>query len=112
MDLEDTLYVAQAGPTAVLDVIYGNAQGTIRTEFMAHKNGFSAKSLRRELESAGFKSDHIIIMSLPKAWELRACEFTVRHDSSVFVCIFYRDLSLFLCLTFACSRTFLSLSSI
>jgi len=53
--LEDTLYVAPAGPICPVDVLYGYrksiAAGNV---FMAHKTGFTARTLRKKLESAGF----------------------------------------------------------
>lgn len=56
MDLEDTLYVSPAGPIAPIDVLYGlgrqiEASGV---DFFAHKTGFSAQSLTRAVEKAGF----------------------------------------------------------
>ena len=53
--LEDTLYESPAGPISPVDIMYGfrksMAQGNL---FMAHKMGFSARSLASHLLSAGF----------------------------------------------------------
>ncbi|MFO1349667.1 MAG: methyltransferase domain-containing protein [Gammaproteobacteria bacterium] len=54
--LEDPLYQSPVGPITALDVLYGHrpalAQGR---HFMAHKTGFTATTLRRKLEAAGFQ---------------------------------------------------------
>jgi len=47
LDVEDILYTSPAGPIRVVDVLYGY-QADIeqsRSDFFAHKNGFSVKSL-------------------------------------------------------------------
>lgn len=53
--LEDTLYVSPAGPICPVDVLYGFrksiAAGNV---FMAHRTGFTARTLREKLEAAGF----------------------------------------------------------
>ena len=56
IDLEDTLYVSPAGPVAPIDVIYGLGRQieTSGVDFFAHKTGFSAQSLTRAVEKAGF----------------------------------------------------------
>ena len=53
--LEDPLYVADAGPVTPLDMVYGHAREISRGfEFMAHRTGFTARSLERRLADAGF----------------------------------------------------------
>jgi SAM-dependent methyltransferase len=54
--LEDTAYVSPAGPIAPLDVVYGH-RGFVATgnEFMAHRTGFTARTLREKLLTAGFE---------------------------------------------------------
>lgn len=53
--LEDVLYTSTSGPIAPIDVIYGFrpaiAQGAVA---MAHKTGFTARTLYRALLKAGF----------------------------------------------------------
>jgi predicted SAM-dependent methyltransferase len=53
--LEDPAYISAAGPITPLDMLYGYrryiAQGNV---FMAHKTGFSAKTLANALIAAGF----------------------------------------------------------
>ena len=56
MDIDDVLYQSPAGPIAVHDVLYGYGKEIEKSgkDFFAHKRGFTPKSLRRALESAGF----------------------------------------------------------
>lgn len=53
--LEDPAYISPAGPIAPLDILYGfrasMAQGNL---FMAHKTGFTAKTLAQSIVNAGF----------------------------------------------------------
>ncbi|MCF7987223.1 MAG: methyltransferase domain-containing protein [Methylovulum sp.] len=53
--LEDPAYISPAGPIAPLDILYGfrasMAQGNL---FMAHKTGFTAKTLAQAIINAGF----------------------------------------------------------
>jgi predicted SAM-dependent methyltransferase len=53
--LEDVIYQSPAGPITARDCLYGLgtaiAAGNV---FMAHRTGFTAKSLRRHLIEAGF----------------------------------------------------------
>lgn len=55
--LTDTAYISPAGPIAPLDMIYGHrsamAQGNL---FMAHRCGFTQKTLSAALAQAGFAS--------------------------------------------------------
>ncbi len=53
--LEETAYVSPAGPIAPLDIIYGHrASIASGNRFMAHRTGFTAKTLRNALVHAGF----------------------------------------------------------
>jgi SAM-dependent methyltransferase len=56
IDLEEMLYVSPMGPIAPLDVIYGYGRQieTSGNDYFAHKTGFSAQSLSRAVEKAGF----------------------------------------------------------
>jgi len=55
-DLDGTLYKSSAGPIAALDVIYGHrASMSAGNIYMAHRTGFSSKSLAMQLLCAGFK---------------------------------------------------------
>jgi SAM-dependent methyltransferase len=53
--LEDTLYRAPAGDIAALDVVYGMRGEIARgREYMAHRTGFTVRTLSRRLNHAGF----------------------------------------------------------
>lgn len=53
--LEDVLYVSPAGPICPLDVLYGFRPAIARGNvFMAHKTGYTAKTLQQKLVAAGF----------------------------------------------------------
>jgi len=54
-NLDQTLYVSPAGPICAIDILFGHrgfiARGNL---FMAHKTGFTAKSLGQKLIEVGF----------------------------------------------------------
>jgi ubiquinone/menaquinone biosynthesis C-methylase UbiE len=50
--LEEKLYSSPAGPIAPIDVIFGHRASTETSPFMAHRTGFSKKSLLRLLGEA------------------------------------------------------------
>jgi SAM-dependent methyltransferase len=53
--LEDPAYVSPSGPITPLDMIFGHTASIAHGHFyMAHKTGFTAKSLHRGLAEAGF----------------------------------------------------------
>lgn len=53
--LEDEAYVAPSGPITPLDMIYGHSPSLARgNHYMAHKTGFTARTLRALLIDAGF----------------------------------------------------------
>lgn len=53
--LEDEAYVSRSGPITPLDMIYGHTASLARGQhFMAHKTGFTARSLAALLTDAGF----------------------------------------------------------
>ena len=55
--LTEPAYVSPAGPIAPLDILYGHGASIERgNEFMAHKTGFTPKSLNAVLLEAGFKN--------------------------------------------------------
>ncbi len=58
--LEDTAYVAPAGPISPIDILYGFrpaiAQGNV---FMAHRTGFTSTSLKNHLYRAGFRQGKV-----------------------------------------------------
>ncbi len=53
--LTEVAYNSQAGPITPLDILYGHGAALqAGYHFMAHKTGFTEKSLNQELKSAGF----------------------------------------------------------
>ena len=55
--LTEPAYVSAAGPISPLDILYGHGAAIKQeNEFMAHKTGFTPKSLNSALLGAGFKS--------------------------------------------------------
>jgi hypothetical protein len=68
-DLDTPLYTSPAGPVAPLDVLYGFrpaiAAGNV---FMAHRGGFTAKSLIEAFRRAGFAA--CAGMRRPKSYDL------------------------------------------
>jgi SAM-dependent methyltransferase len=53
--LEETAYVSPAGPIAALDMIYGHRYSVAHgNTFMAHRTGFTGRSLANHLRRAGF----------------------------------------------------------
>ena len=51
---DDVLFVSPAGPIAGLDLIYGYRPALADNPYMAHKTGFTAKTLDKALNDAGF----------------------------------------------------------
>jgi len=55
--LEDEAYNSPAGPITPLDMIYGHTPSLARgNEYMAHRTGFTARTLGQLLIEAGFTS--------------------------------------------------------
>jgi predicted SAM-dependent methyltransferase len=53
--LEDSAYISQSGPITPLDMIFGHTASLARgNRFMAHRTGFTARSLNKLLIEAGF----------------------------------------------------------
>ena len=53
--LEDSAYISQSGPITALDMIFGHTASLARgNRFMAHRTGFTARTLRQLLSEAGF----------------------------------------------------------
>jgi predicted SAM-dependent methyltransferase len=53
--LEESAYVSQSGPITPLDMIFGHTASLARgSQFMAHRTGFTARSLHKLLIEAGF----------------------------------------------------------
>lgn len=62
-DIEDVLYMSEAGPIRAVDIIYGMEAfiAHSKNDFMSHKNGFTAKSMSKTLFENGFQ--HVFIGS-------------------------------------------------
>jgi hypothetical protein len=80
LDVEDVLYQSPAGPITVLDVLYGLGVQIEESgqDFFAHKTGFTAKSLHRALQSAGFEAVYVDTGDL----EVRALAFKSTPDAN------------------------------
>ncbi len=53
--LEDSAYISQSGPITPLDMIFGHTASLARgNQFMAHRTGFTARTLHRLLIETGF----------------------------------------------------------
>jgi predicted SAM-dependent methyltransferase len=53
--LEDEAYISQSGPITPLDMIFGHTASLARgNRFMAHRTGFTARTLHKLLLEAGF----------------------------------------------------------
>jgi SAM-dependent methyltransferase len=53
--LEDSAYISQSGAITALDMIFGHTASLARgNQFMAHRTGFTARSLYKLLTEAGF----------------------------------------------------------
>lgn len=70
-DLDDTLYVAPAGPVRVLDVLYGYGPALEQSgeDFYAHKTGFTQRTLTLALQRAGFA--HVVPLAPLALYEIR-----------------------------------------
>ncbi len=67
--LTDVAYISQAGLITPLDILYGHGEALAHGNlYMAHKCGFTEKTLTQALQSAGFKS--IASMRRPKGFDL------------------------------------------
>lgn len=55
--LEDPIYESPAGPICAIDILYGFRRSMARGNlYMAHKTGFTAKTLGLHLQAAGFSN--------------------------------------------------------
>lgn len=79
--LEEPLYISPAGPIAPLDVLYGHRPAMERGNiYMAHKCGFTWKTLNQKLHSAGFGM--VFGGQFKESFELRTIAFKSIHDES------------------------------
>ena len=69
--LTDTAYISTAGPITPLDMLYGHIDSLKRGHsHMAHRGGFTAKTLSEALTSAGFRT--VATATRPKHFDLWA----------------------------------------
>lgn len=69
--LTEPAYTSPAGPITPLDMLYGHIASVARGEvYMAHRGGFTATSLGRALQGAGFRS--ILVHEQPRSFALWA----------------------------------------
>ncbi len=55
--LEEPAYISAAGPISPIDILYGHRVAMARGNlFMAHKTGFTAKSMQKALQNSGFRT--------------------------------------------------------
>ena len=82
MDIDDVLYVSAAGPITIHDVLYGWGSQIERSgvDFFAHKQGFSATSLRAACVRVGF--DNVWVRSSSQ-FELHAICFKSEPDVAI-----------------------------
>jgi len=75
MCISDVLYDSPAGPISPHDVLYGYGKEIEQSgqDFYAHKTGFTAKTLHRALEQAGFVNT--VLFEAPNAFEIKAFAF-------------------------------------
>lgn len=71
--LEEPAYVSPAGPIAPLDMLYGHRPALARGNlYMAHRTGFTARTLRDALQQAGFAA--VLVARRPgPSFDLWAC---------------------------------------
>ena len=59
--LEETLFRAEAGDISALDVVYGlRSDIELGREYMAHRTGFTMRTLGRKLNQAGFAKVQVV----------------------------------------------------
>ncbi len=72
--LTEAAYNSPSGPITPLDMIYGYRRALARGEhFMAHKCGFTAKTLSTDIKSAGFSQVATAKGKLFDLWALGTC---------------------------------------
>lgn len=79
--LLDLAYQTPAGPITPLDIVYGHTMSVMQGNlFMAHRCGFTKKTLSQVLEQSGFKS--ICVIQRPEYFDLWALASKVEISSS------------------------------
>lgn len=69
--LDEPLYEAGAGPVCALDILYGHRPALARGNlYMAHRMGFTRRTLEQALRDAGFVS--VAVLQRPRYYDLWA----------------------------------------
>lgn len=80
--LLETAYVSAVGPISPLDILYGHSQSIFQGNyFMAHRCGFTKKTLEQILFQSGFKS--IKVIQRPEYFDLWALASQDQLSSTV-----------------------------
>jgi predicted SAM-dependent methyltransferase len=75
--LEEPLFQSHAGPIAAIDILWGHRASIERgNHHMAHKTGFTLKTLEKKIASANFKN--IEVKSID--WDLWATAYKLRSN--------------------------------
>lgn len=77
--LAEPAYTSSAGPISPLDMLYGHqadlAKGNL---YMAHRTGFTSRTLEAALRAAGFES--VVLLQRPRAFDLWALATRRRRE--------------------------------
>lgn len=80
--LEDTAYISPAGPIAPLDMVYGlRASLALGNLFMAHRTGFSQRTLGQHLVDGGFA--RVAVQRDIPAFALWAIAYQPQHPEAI-----------------------------
>lgn len=81
--LLDTAYVSPAGPISPIDMLYGHRDSIIKgNEFMAHKSGFTLKSLMSACTQANFQC--VAGIERPKQFDIWVVAQKSKNDKEKF----------------------------
>jgi SAM-dependent methyltransferase len=77
--LGDPIYDSTSGPISPLDILYGHqAELAIGNLFMAHRTGFTSRTLEQALRTAGFA--RVVLLQRPRHLDLWALATKRRHS--------------------------------
>jgi ubiquinone/menaquinone biosynthesis C-methylase UbiE len=77
--LTEPAYTSSAGPISPLDMIFGHQTDLAKGNFyMAHRTGFTSRTLEAALREAGFAS--VVLLQRPWAFELWALATKAKRD--------------------------------
>lgn len=79
--LEDVAYTSPAGPISPLDMVYGHRASLARgNRFMAHRTGFTQRTLGQHLVASGFA--RAVVRREPPAFALWALAYKAQHPEA------------------------------